>query len=201
MTKKIEVLTDKIYQEGVEKAREEAEKIISQAREKAEAIEKEAENKAEQIISRAEEQAKTTRDQVEKEMKMAVEQSVSALKQEIADLITAKAVEPPSKELFSQKEYLGELIKTIVEKWGEKQSTDLDIILPEKDKEIMEKYFKNELVQQLNQEVTIKFSGKLKSGFKIAPSDSSYQINFTGQDFNNFFKAYLRPKTSEILFE
>ncbi len=201
MTKKIEVLTEKIYQEGVQKARDEGDKIISEARDKADKIEREAKKKAGDIVSSAEEQAQSTREQVEKEMKMAVDQSVSALKQEITHLITAKAVEPSSKELFSQKEYVGALIKTIVEKWGEKQSTDLDVILPEKQKEELEKYFKNELFNQLNKEVTFSFSGRLKSGFKVAPSGSSYQINFTEQDFNNFFKSYLRPKTMEFLFE
>jgi V/A-type H+-transporting ATPase subunit E len=41
----------------------------------------------------------------------------------------------------------------------------------------------------------------MKSGFKVGPADGSYVISFTDEDFNNFFKAYLRPKSTELLFE
>jgi len=41
----------------------------------------------------------------------------------------------------------------------------------------------------------------MKSGFKIGPADESYLISFTDEDFTNFLKGYLRPKTSQLLFE
>lgn len=200
MTKKLEDLTEKIYTEGVQKAKEEADKILKEAKEKASAIEKEAQKKAEETVSEAEKKAEETKRHVEAEMKMALEQSIAALKQEITNLITMQAIEPATKELFSDKNYLGDLILKAVDGWIKNDSMDLEIILPESEREKMEDRFKKELAHHLNKGLKLTFSKNLKSGFKIGPADGSYVISFTDEDFNNFFKTYLRPKSTELLF-
>jgi V/A-type H+-transporting ATPase subunit E len=201
MTQKLQDLTEKLYNEGVRKAEEEADKILKEAREKALAIEKEAQKKAEQIVAEADKKAAETKKHVESEMKMALEQSVAALKQEITNLITMQAIEPATKELFSDKKYLGELISKIVDGWIKKESMDIEVILPESERENMEDHFKKQLAHHLNKGLKLTFSKNMKSGFKIGPADGSYVISFTDEDFNNFFKTYLRPKSSELLFK
>jgi V/A-type H+-transporting ATPase subunit E len=81
-----------------------------------------------------------------------------------------------------------------------KDSFDLNVILPEKDKGQMGQFFKNSLAAELNQGLEFSFSQDVKSGFKIGPADGSYIISFTDDDFMNFLKAYMRPKTSQLLF-
>ncbi|MFO8000589.1 MAG: V-type ATP synthase subunit E family protein [Marinilabilia sp.] len=201
MTKKLQDLTEKIYNEGVQKAKEEADNIIEEARKKASAIEEEARKKAEKKVADAEKKAEETKKHVEAEMKMALDQSVAALKQDIANLVTMEAIEPSMKELFSDKKYLGDLVKRVIDGWIEKESMDLEIILPEKDRKEMEDHFKKQLAHHLNKGLKLSFSRDVKSGFKVGPADGSYVISFTDEDFNNFFKAYLRPKSTELLFE
>ncbi|MBK6284745.1 MAG: hypothetical protein IPF54_20825 [Draconibacterium sp.] len=46
----------------------------------------------------------------------------------------------------------------------------------------------------------VNFEDSFKSGFKIAPKDNSYIINFTNEDFDNFFKTYLKAKTANLLY-
>jgi V/A-type H+-transporting ATPase subunit E len=138
---------------------------------------------------------------VEAEMKMALDQSVAALKQDIANLVTMEAIEPTSKELFSDKKYLGDLILKVTDGWIKKESMDLEIILPESDRKKVEDHFKKQLAHHLNKGLKLTFSKNLKTGFKVGPSNSSYVISFTDEDFNNFFKTYLRPKSTELLFE
>jgi V/A-type H+-transporting ATPase subunit E len=162
MTKKLQDLTEKIYNEGIQKAKEEADTIIKEAREKASAIEAEAKKKAEKTTAEAEEKAKETKKHVEAEMKMALDQSVAALKKEIIDL---------------------------------------NVILHDSDKKEMENHFKKQLAHHLNKGLTLSFAKNIKSGFKVGPADGSYVISFSDEDFNNFFKAYLRPKSTELLFE
>jgi V/A-type H+-transporting ATPase subunit E len=201
MTKKLQDLTEKIYNEGVQKANEEAEAILKEAREKASAIEKEAEKKAGQTIEDAEKKAEEIKKHVESEMKMALEQSMAALKQDIAGLVTMEALEPSTKELFSDKKYLGNLIEKTIDGWIKKESMDLEVILPESQRKEMEDHFKKQLANHLNKGLQLSFSKNMKSGFKVGPADGSYVISFTDEDFNNFFKAYLRPKSTELLFE
>jgi V/A-type H+-transporting ATPase subunit E len=201
MQTKLQELTEKIYNEGVQKAHEEAEAILNDARQKAANIENEASKNAESIVSEARQKAEVLKKHVESELKMSVSQAVLALKQELTGLITLKAIQPPVKEVFGDKVYLQNLVELVVKGWTQKESFDLQVVLPEQNRTQMENYFKNQLATEMNKGLEIVFSDGLKSGFKIGPSNGSYVISFTDQDFMNFFKAYLRPKTTELLFE
>jgi len=201
MTKKLQDLTEKIYNEGIQKANEEAEAILKEAREKASTIEKEAKKKAEQKIKEAEMEAGEMKKHVESEMKMALEQSMAALKQDIAKLVTMEAIEPTTKELFSDKKYLGDLVVNVVDGWIKKESMDLEVVLPESNRKEMEDHFKKQLASHLNKGLKLSFAKNMKSGFKVGPAEGGYVISFTDEDFNNFFKTYLRPKSTELLFE
>lgn len=201
MDSKIQQLTETIYNEGVQKAKEEAEAILKEAREKAAGIEKDAQKKAEKKLAEAEEKALELKKQVDSEIKMTLNQAVSAMKQEITSLITMKVVQPPVKELFSDKDFLQKLISTVVKGWMEKESFDVKVILPEEERNQLEGFFKNNLADEMNKGLEVSFAKNVKSGFKIGPADGSYLISFTDEDFTNFLKAYLRPKTSQLLFE
>lgn len=200
MDSKIQQLTEVIYNEGVQKAREEAEAILKEAQQKAVMIEEEARKAAAAIMADTRKKSQEFKQHVESEVKMTLNQAISAMKQQVAQLVTMKALQPPVKELFSDKDYLKTLVSAIVKGWLEKESFDLNVILPEQGKEQMEKFFRQSLAAELNKGVEFSFSQDFRSGFKIGPADGSYLISFTDDDFLNFLKAYLRPKTNQLLF-
>jgi V/A-type H+/Na+-transporting ATPase subunit E len=103
MDSKIQQLTETIYKEGLQKAREEEIVILKEAKERAAGIEREALKEAERIVAEAGEKARELKKQVDSEIKMTMNQAVSAMKQEITSLITMKVIQPPVKELFSDK--------------------------------------------------------------------------------------------------
>ena len=201
MQTKLQELTEKIYNEGVEKSRQEAEVILKEAREQADKLQKEAEKKAAALVKEAEEKAETLRKHVDSELKMSIGQALAALKQDLGNQVTMQAVQPAVKELFSNQDFLKSLVEKVVKTWAEKDSLDMQVVLSAKEQEQLDAYFKNQLAAELNQGLELTFSEGVKSGFKVGPVEGSYQISFTEQDFSNFFKAYLRPKTSELLFE
>ncbi len=201
MQTKLQELTEKIYSEGVEKAKLEADAIIKAAQEKAKAIEQEALSKADSIVAEAESKAESLKLHIESELKMSVGQAVAALKQTIANTVCMKAIQPSVKELFGDKEFLKGLIGNLIKGFAEKGTMDLLLILPEKDRQELETYYKNQLASELNKGLELSFSDGVRSGFKIGPADGSYIISFSDTDFTNFFKDYLRPKTKEILFD
>lgn len=200
MQTKLQELTEKIYSEGVEKAQKEAEAILKAANEKARAIEEAAQAKASAIVAEAEGKAGTLKQHVDSELKMTVSQSVAALKQNLAEAITMKAIQPAARQLFTDVAFLQSIVEKVVKGWASTQTMDLKVTLSEKDRKEMETFFKNQLAAEMNKGLELSFSDGVKSGFKIGPADGSYMISFTDQDFTNFFKAYLRPKTSELLF-
>ncbi len=201
MQAKLQELTEKIYNEGVLKAQEEIQLLIADANKKAELIENEAEKKAKSIIQEAEKKAAELTKHVQSELKMSINQSTAALKQELASIITAKAIQAPVKELFEDKKFLEELIKTIIASWSSKGLTELSVILPEKNKKSLDDAFQKQLSKELDKGIEISFSDNVKSGFKVIQKNGGYQLSFTDQDFINYFKQYLRPKTNELLFE
>lgn len=201
MQTKLQELTEKIYSEGVEKAKLEADAIIKAAQEKAKAIEQEALSKADSIVAEAESKAESLKLHIESELKMSIGQAVAALKQTIANTVCMKAIQPSVKELFGDKEFLKGLIGNLIKGFAEKGTMDLLLILPEEDRQELETYYKNQLASELNKGLELSFSDGVRSGFKIGPADGSYIISFSDTDFTNFFKDYLRPKTKEILFD
>ncbi len=201
MNSKIQQLTETIYNEGIQKANEDAEAILKEAREKAAGIESEAMEKAKKLMADTEQKALELKTQVDSEIKMTLNQAISAMKQEIVSLISMKVIQPPVNELFSNKEYLQSLITNVVKGWIEKESFDVNVILPQQERTQLESFFKNNLAEELNKGLKVSFADKMKSGFKIGPGNGSYLISFTDEDFINFLKSYLRPKTSQLLFE
>ena len=201
MNSKIQQLTETIYNEGIQKANEDAEAILKEAREKAAGIESEAMEKAKKLMADTEQKALELKTQVDSEIKMTLNQAISAMKQEIVSLISMKVIQPPVNELFSNKEYLQSLITDVVKGWIEKESFEVYVILPQQERTQLESFFKNNLAEELNKGLKVSFADKMKSGFKIGPGNGSYLISFTDEDFINFLKSYLRPKTSQLLFE
>lgn len=201
MDSKIQQLTEAIYNEGIQKAQDNADAILNEAKAKAAQIEKDAQAEAEKLLAETRAKSDELRRHVESEIKMTLNQALSAIKQNITSLVTTNVIQPPVKELFSDKQYMEKLILSIVKSWSEKDNFDLNVILPEKDRAEMEKFFKNSLAAELNKGLQLTFSKNLKSGFKISPDNGSYLISFTDEDFINFLKTYLRPKSTQILFE
>lgn len=201
MQTKLQELTEKIYNEGVDKAQKEADAIIKAAEKKAQDIESDAVEKAKMIVAEAGKKAEDLKRHVDSELKMSVNQSVSALKQNIANTVSMSAIEPPIRELFSDKDFLKSIIEKVVSGIMGMESTDLKVILPANDQKNLESFFKNQLAAELNKGLDLSFSEGVKSGFKVGPADGAYQVSFTDDDFINFFKSYLRPKSSAILFE
>ncbi|MGM0648022.1 MAG: V-type ATP synthase subunit E [Bacteroidota bacterium] len=200
MENKLKELTEKIYQEGIEQANQEADEIINKAKKEAEKIKKEAQLENEKIVNEAHEEAKNQKKSVETELKLASNQAINTLKQEITDLIAAEAINKQTKEAFNDPEFIKQLIIKLVENWTSENESDLSVILPAKDKEKLEKNLKADMQHALNKGLEIKYDDKLKTGFTITPQDGSYKIRFNDETFNNFFKEFMRPKTRKLLY-
>jgi len=198
MDQKLQELTEKLYQEGVVKGNQEAEKIIANAHSQAKEIIEKAKAEAEAIIigseKKSEELSKTTRS----ELQLASGQMVSALQQEVVNLISGKIVENTVKPATDDIKYIQQLILTAVQNWSAKQ--DLLIVVSEKDKKSIEDYFASLSKQQLDKGITITSANKIKAGFQVGPADGSYKVSFTQDDFMNFFKEFIRPKVVELLY-
>jgi V/A-type H+-transporting ATPase subunit E len=196
MESKIQELADKIYREGVEKGKEEAQRIVDEAREEANRIVKTAQQQAESIVADANKQAAETKDNTQSEIKLFTEQAVNALKSEIATLLTNQTVGEAVKGFVEDKEYLHKFIVAMAEKW----SADEAIVIGTNDAEGLKKYFALKAKALLDKGVKIEQVNGKKALFTIQPADGSYKVNFGEEEFVNYFKEFLRPQLVEMLF-
>ncbi|MBN2856912.1 MAG: V-type ATP synthase subunit E [Candidatus Delongbacteria bacterium] len=202
MEKKLQELTEKIYSEGVEKARSEAENILKDAEKKAGSIIAKANEERDQIIETAKKRSEEIIRNGQSEMKLASNQAVSEVKQKLTDIVTSKAVSESVSPAVSDKEFIKKIIETAVKNFFSEGASgmDLELTLPGSEKNELAEYFKAKAKSLLDGGLNIITDPEMESGFKIGPADGSYKLSFTESDFINFFKNYMRPKTTELLF-
>lgn len=196
MENKLQELTRKIYDEGIEKARQEAAVILENARRQAEETTLNARKEADEILNQANQKAEELQRNAQSEIRMSSKQAVSALRQQIATLITAKVTDEPVKEAVSDKAFIGSIITRALENFNQNAS----LVLPAADEKSLEKYFGSRLSQVITSGVDVTFDDKIRGGFKIGPKDNSYVISFTDEDFQAFFRSFMRQRTINLLF-
>jgi V/A-type H+-transporting ATPase subunit E len=203
MESKLQELTEKIYSEGVEKGKEEAEKIITKAKSEADSIIKNAKAEAEKIILQAQQKSNELLSKTESELKLSVRQAINALKQQITAIVVAKTIDSGVKQSFNDTEFIKDLILAIVKNWNPATDSqiDLEVQLPAGKEKELQSFFTTQAKSILSKGVKFNFNNRLTNGFEISPSDRSYKISFTDDDFIRFFSEYLRPKLSSMLFE
>ena len=196
MENKIQELTDKIYQEGVEKGNEEARKLIQKAQEEAKQIIEDAKKEVDSIVVNAQKSANELAENTKSELKLFAGQSVNALKSEIASLLSNEIITKSVKDFTVNKDFLNSFIVALASKWSENEP----IVISTADADSLKKFFAAKAKDLLDKGVKIEQVNGMKTLFSIAPADGSYKINFGEEEFQNYFKAFLRPQLVEMLF-
>lgn len=200
MQNKLQELTDKLYNEGLSKGKQEGENILADAKKQAEDIISKAKAEADSIIASARKEAEELKTKVYGDLKMAAGQSVAATRQDIANLIVCRISEKAVDKALSSEDFVKEIIKEVASKFNAGEPAELEIILPESMKKSLEPFIRKELDSILKNGVSASFSKKISGGFNIAPRDGGYFISFTDETFKELISAYLRPATKKILF-
>jgi V/A-type H+-transporting ATPase subunit E len=202
MNDKLQELTRKIYEEGLEKGKKEAGEILSNAKHEADELLKNARKEAEKIIEQAKKESEELKKNVQSELNLSSKQAINALKQRLTDLVVTKSIRGTLDKAFDDNEFIQKIILAIVANWDkiDKSGGDITVVLPEKDKGKLDDFLKGKIAKQIQSGLTIDFEEGMKSGFKIGPADGSFRISFTESDFENFFKQYLRPRTKKLLY-
>ena len=195
MENKIQELTDKIYAEGVEKGKAEADRLVCEAKENAAEIVKKAQAEAEAIVAAAKKKAEELDANTRSEIKLYGAQAVGALKSEVATVVTDTIVKAAVKEALA-----GDSVKAMLVKIAERWNSDEALVISTSEAEELKAYFAKNAKALLDKGVEIKQVNGSKTSFSIAPADGSYKVNFGEGEFEAFFKSFLRPQMVELLF-
>ena len=197
---KLDILTKKIYEEGIEKAQNDAKSILEKAQQDAQNIIDEANAKANAIVEKANNDAANLKQKTDAELGMSVKQTVASLKQQLTNLISNKIAANITAAAFKDEDFVRELMSKIIEKWNAEGNLDLNVIMNEKEKTEFEKYLLAKHKNLLDNNLTLVSNNNQKEGFVIQPKDGSYKITFSEKVFEEFFNAYIKEYSKKLLF-
>ena len=200
MHNKLQELTDKLYNEGLSKGKQEGEEILAKAKIQAEETVAKAKAEADAIVAAARKEAEDLKTKVQGDLKMAAGQRIAATKKDIETLIVTKMTAEETAKALTSAEFVKEVILAVAKGFNTEEPVDLEVVLPEKLKAELEPFVAGELAKTLKGGVEASFTKKIAGGFTIGPKDGGYFISFTEETFNALISEYLRPATKKILF-
>ena len=196
MENKLQELTQKLYDEGLEKGRAEAGKLISDARAEAQKILAEAQAQADGIVRAARTKAEDVEKNTLTEIALAGRQAVSKIKSEIAGAIVAKATGESVKSASLDPEFIREMLVSVAKNWNGADSgkVTLQALLPEDARAKLDRAL-------LDAGIEVGWSKSVKTGFKVGAKEGGYYISFTDADLEALLGEYLREKVYQLLFK
>ena len=201
MENKLKELTDRLYGEGLEKGRVEADRLVAEAKEKAAKILADANAEAEQIVKKAEAKAADAEKNSMTEISLAGRQAVAKIKSELASAIIAKSSTEAIKTACVDAEFVKKLLLEVAKNWsGAAEQVSLKALLPAALEAEFAKSFEASAKELLAAGVEVGYSKDVKSGFKVGEKDGGYYISFTDESFEALLDEYLREKVSQLLF-
>lgn len=202
MQNKLQELTDKLYNEGLSKGKQEGEAVLANARVQAAEIVDNAKKEAAGIVAAARKEAENIRAKADGDLRIAAGQSIEATRQAIENLVVCNLTEKEVSSALTSAAFVKELLTAVVKAYSASSEAEgLDAVLPETLKKETEPFIKKELASMLKGGLNVTYSKKISGGFTISPKGSGYFISFTDETFNSLISEYLRPATKKILFE
>lgn len=198
---KLQQLTDKLYQEGLEKGRAEADSLVAEAEARAAKIVAEAEARAAKIVTDAERKAEDVEKNAMTEIALAGKQAVAKIKSEIETLIVAKVSAEGVKSANLDPAFIKEMLLAVAANWNNGAKADLKALLPEAKKAELGAAFDVAAGALLAEGIEVGFSADVKSGFKVGEKNGGYYISFSDESFEALLGGYLREKAAELLFK
>ncbi len=191
-------LIQKIRQEGVERARQEADALIAAAKQQTAAIVQAAEQRAAQLIREAEERRQQDATALRQAQQRAARDWLLAVRAELNGLLQrliqrecrAALTGPP----------LGELIRSVAVEWMRHGGAkDLELVLNERDAQALGDSFLAQLQTELDVGVEVKPHPDIHAGFQIGGQGEAMRFDFTDAALADSLAAYLQPRFAGVL--
>ncbi len=203
MENKLQELTRKLYDEGLEKGRAEAERLVADAKTRAAKIEADARAQAENVLRQAQAKAEDVEKNTLTEIALAGKQAVARIKSEIAGMIVAKSIDAGVKEAAIDPAFIKEMLLAVAKNWNgaDAGKVELQALLPESEREKLDEAFGKVAKELLAAGIEVGYSKEVRTGFKVGAKDGGYYISFSDADIEALLGEYLRDKVSRMLFK
>ena len=197
---KLKELTERLYGEGLEKGRAEAERLVAEATATAAKIIADAKAEAAKIVKEAETKAADTAKNSMTEISLAGKQALAKIKTEIADAIIAKSVGAGVSAAVVDAQFVKSLLLAVAAAWNNGGKFELTAMLPAALEADFTKAFEASAQELLAAGIEVGYSKDVHTGFKVCQKGGGYYISFTEESFAALMQEYLREKVSKMLF-
>ena len=198
---KLQELTDKLFQEGLEKGRAEAENLVAEAKSNAAKIVAEAEARAAEIVAAAETKAVDIEKNAMTEISLAGKQAVAKIKAEIENLIVAQCAGQSVKSANLDPAFIKEMLIAVAKGWNNGAKAELSALLPEAKKAELGEAMEAATKALLSEGIEVGYSADVKSGFKVGEKNGGYYISFSDESVEALLGGYLREKVAQLIFK
>jgi V/A-type H+-transporting ATPase subunit E len=199
---KLQELTQKLYNEGLERGRAEAERLVAEAKENAAKIIADAKAEAEAIAKAAEDRADDIAKNAMTEIALAGRQALTKIKAEIAEAVIMKSTGAAVKSATVDAVFVKDMLLAVANNWTSSTvEVSLKALLPEEKRAELDAVMQANAAALAKAGIEVGYSKDVKTGFKLGEKNGGYYIAFTDESFDALLKEYLREKVSNILFK
>lgn len=199
MDQKLEALTRKLYEEGVQKAESEAQRILAQARKEADAIRLQAERQSVDMLAKARDESAALQRRTRSELHMMSTQARERLRQELESLLTARIVEQPVRESLKDQDLVRQMILDIARHLRTGPDDTLSLALPEETARAWGESLRQRLQEELGRGVALHPAPGLKGGFQIGREGQHFRLSFTEEDFQAYLGQFLSREFQDLI--
>ena len=199
---KLHELTQKLYNDGLEKGRSEAERLVAEAKEQAAKIIADAKAEAEAMTKAAEVRAEDIAKNAMTEITLAGRQAGAKIKSELAEAVIMKSAGAAVKAATMDAEFIKNMLLAVAQNWNA-ATVDVSLValLPEERRAELDAAISKSAAECAKAGIEVGYSKEVKNGFKLGEKGGGYYIAFTDESFDALLKEYLREKVSNMLFK
>lgn len=194
MAEEIQYIIDQIQKEGVEKASEEATKIIESAKEE-----------AKKIISNAEKVYKEKCEFAKTEAVALEEKSINSIKQASRDLLillgqSCEKVVLKSLNTSVKNEIDSSFLKELILNVVSNTNNNLNLSLNSSDALILRDFIISTFENNSNK-ISLSENNEILSGFTVGIENENVYLDYTNEAISDALASFLRPELSKIINE
>ena len=199
---KLQELTQKLYNDGLERGRAEAERLVAEAKECAAKIIADAKAEAEAIAKAAEDRAEDVAKNAMTEITLAGRQAVTKIKAELTEAVIMKTTGAAVKAVTVDAAFVKDMLLAMANNWTSSTvDVSLKALLPEEKRAELDSVMQASAQELAKAGIEVGYTKDIKTGFKLGEKNGGYYISFTDESFDALLKEYLREKVSNLLFK
>jgi V/A-type H+-transporting ATPase subunit E len=199
MDVQLKELIDKIKNDGVKNAEENAARIIAEAKEQAAEIVGKAQKDADKLRETARADVEKTERSGREALRQAGRDLILTVRQEVENLFAGVLEKETAGVLDAG--LLSELVGSAVKALSEGGGSDFDVLVPEKQLSAVQSGLVSSLGAEIASGIEIKPFKGLDAGFRVSMKDGSAFYDFSESDIAALLGKYLNPGLASLLSE